>query len=266
MSKNQVSAGVKLPQTGTESIYVGYLPLTKGMNRFATLVSVICILWLSGMAGVIAIFMSDPGQGVWDTGTERQWVGKVQMTPYPMLISKDDTDATQAYLVVGVGKFGVHDRLKEFDGQMVQLTGWKLQRDGRSMIELGMDSGAISQMNAADGTSDADLLVPSEVAQTPFESMGEIVDGKCYLGAMKPGNGFGHRACAVLCIQGGLPPMFVYELDGQRTFAMLKVDGSTSLSNEVLGLVAQKVRLNGTSTSIAGLQMIEVSSGEIELQ
>src|SRR5690349_19376703 len=43
----------------------------------------------------------------------------------------------------------------------------------------------------------------------PVSLRGEIVDSKCFLGAMRPGNGKTHKACAMLCIAGGVPPMFV---------------------------------------------------------
>ncbi|MDE0594963.1 MAG: hypothetical protein OSB65_06930 [Roseibacillus sp.] len=34
---------------------------------------------------------------------------------------------------------------------------------------------------------------------------GEIMNAKCYLGGMNPGNLKAHRACAIHCIQGGIP-------------------------------------------------------------
>jgi hypothetical protein len=38
---------------------------------------------------------------------------------------------------------------------------------------------------------------------------GEIVDSKCHLGVMKPGEGPTHRDCAVRCLLGDIPPMLV---------------------------------------------------------
>ena len=43
---------------------------------------------------------------------------------------------------------------------------------------------------------------------------GEICDGKCETGAMRPGNGIAHRACAILCLAGGVPPVFVTAAPG----------------------------------------------------
>jgi hypothetical protein len=38
---------------------------------------------------------------------------------------------------------------------------------------------------------------------------GEIVDSKCYLGVMNPGQGKVHRDCAARCLSGGIPPVLV---------------------------------------------------------
>lgn len=35
---------------------------------------------------------------------------------------------------------------------------------------------------------------------------GELVDTKCYFGVMRPATGKVHRACAVRCLDGGVPP------------------------------------------------------------
>jgi hypothetical protein len=46
---------------------------------------------------------------------------------------------------------------------------------------------------------------------------GEIIDSKCFMGVMKPGEGKVHRACAAMCIAGGIPPLLVVnQSDGNR--------------------------------------------------
>ena len=47
-------------------------------------------------------------------------------------------------------------------------------------------------------------LLPRPLGSLQIE--GEIVDIKCWLGRMKPGDGRTHRACGQFCIQGGIPP------------------------------------------------------------
>ena len=55
---------------------------------------------------------------------------------------------------------------------------------------------------------------------------GEIVDSKCYLGVMNPGEGTVHRDCAARCLSGGLPPMLVVRSPARREelAAQLRVD------------------------------------------
>jgi hypothetical protein len=48
-----------------------------------------------------------------------------------------------------------------------------------------------------------------------FTLVGEIVDSKCYLGIMNPGETNPHRECAALCIGGGIPPLIIaHDADG----------------------------------------------------
>ncbi len=56
----------------------------------------------------------------------------------------------------------------------------------------------------------------------PVELVGELVDSKCYLGVMRPATGKVHRACAVRCLKGGVPPgLLVRETGGRDTMLVL---------------------------------------------
>jgi hypothetical protein len=55
---------------------------------------------------------------------------------------------------------------------------------------------------------------------------GEIVDSKCFLGVMVPGQGKTHRACASLCLRGGLPPALLVEADDGAARLVLLVTRS----------------------------------------
>jgi hypothetical protein len=70
---------------------------------------------------------------------------------------------------------------------------------------------------------DADAIQPAQISDEQLATLsswpsldsgrvtlrGEIIDPKCYIGAMKPGGGKTHKACAQLCLSGGIPPMLV---------------------------------------------------------
>lgn len=50
---------------------------------------------------------------------------------------------------------------------------------------------------------------------------GEIIDPKCYFGAMNPGSGKPHLSCATRCISGGIMPVLKYTFNQEERFAIL---------------------------------------------
>jgi hypothetical protein len=135
--------------------------------------------------------------------------GTVRMEPYTALVRTDQAGRSTSYLLAGQGKRGVADEVREFDGSIATITGTPLERDGKRML-------LISGKNAIRGAAqamEADKALKTE--QLGSQSLvGEIVDSKCYLGAMKPGSGKTHRPCAQLCILGGIPPVLIVPQPG----------------------------------------------------
>lgn len=238
--------------TKPKPMYVGYLPMP-GRHR-AAVFSSIAVLGLGGLgvAGVFAASQRDPGDGVWDIAAERTWSGSIVLEPYPMLVEPDGT----GWFIVGIGKFGVHDRLGDIGAGPAEVRGYALQREQRRMIELGPGADAVRRIDDSSVSAAAEV-----VAAKPVELFGEIVDGKCYLGAMKPGDGKAHKACATLCIEGGLPALFAGAGDG--LLPLLRVDGSADLPPEVLAMVGEPVRLTGTLGEINGLPVLDVAACDI---
>ncbi len=239
-------------------IYVGYLDLPRRHRRFVVGAGVALVCSLAAAAGVIALSQRDPGDAVWEVGVERRWTGVVRMEPYPMLVEADGT----ARFIVGMGKFAVRERVAPFDGMLCEVRGTSLAREHRRIIELSMGDHAIVQT----GTS-SPLPQPTHRQFHPRDVtvVGEIVDGKCYLGSMKPGNGKTHKACAILCIEGGLPPLVAADVPGAgRLYPLLRVDGSTVLPQEVLGVVGEPVRITGRLSELHGLPILDVPASDIQ--
>ena len=79
--------------------------------------------------------------------------------------------------------------------------------------------------------------------------VGEIVDSKCYLGVMRPGRRRAHRACAALCIRGGIPPLLVTRRPGgERWHLLLTAPGGGPVGDAVLEVVAEPVVITGQVT------------------
>ena len=76
--------------------------------------------------------------------------------------------------------------------------------------------------------------------------IGEIVDSKCFLGVMNPGQLTPHRACAIRCISGGIPPvLLVRQKNGPALYFLLVSRDGKPVNKEVLDLVAEPVEITG---------------------
>ncbi|MEM7629745.1 MAG: hypothetical protein AAF356_10035 [Planctomycetota bacterium] len=237
-------------------MYVGYLPLPQRCKGAVLGAAAMVLLGAAALAGGLAASQRHPGDAVWDIAAERSWSGTLVLEPYPMLVDSEGV----GWFVVGIGKFGVLDRVASYDGAAVIVRGYSLQRDHRRMIELSPDKGAIEPFGAHSGVTNS---VAAPVREVAF--VGEIVDGKCYLGAMKPGDGKAHKACATLCIEGGLPPLVAGEIPGAGgLYPLLRVDGHSVLPSEVLALVGEPVRIRGRLGEINGLPVLDIKAGDVE--
>ena len=92
---------------------------------------------------------------------------------------------------------------------------------------------------------------------------GQIIDPKCYFGAMKPGEGKVHKACATLCIAGGIPPMFMTTDDaGERVYYLLVNAGGDGIIGDelqaLLPYVADPVAITGDVERWGELMLLRV--------
>jgi len=87
--------------------------------------------------------------------------------------------------------------------------------------------------------------------------VGEIVDSKCYLGVMKPGNTKTHRDCAARCISGGIPPVFlVRDAQGNAGYYLLVGKDGETLNHEVLGMIAEPLEISGELRRLGDLMSL----------
>ena len=238
-----------------DPFYVGYLPIPPRHLRFVRRLVWLLLIWIIALGVLIAARMRPAGDAVWHTAVERTWTGTIALDPYPMLIPDDGSGPL---LIVEMGKHGAHPRVAPLDNHAAEVRGYLLERDGRRIIELTPDETALASFGRAPA-------IPSDQASPGISATltGEIVDGKCYLGAMKPGDGITHKSCATLCVRGGLPPMLVCIENGRPVFRLLLVDGSTTLAEPVLGLIAEPVRVEGELAEINGLPVIRTTAAHI---
>ena len=242
-----------------DDFYVGYFPLPRAHRRFLQVALPLAVFLMVFSAAGIALKQRDPGAGVWQTGEASTWTGVVRFDPYPTLYVEGE--APGVYLLVRMGKLGAHDAAAPFNDQLVTIRGRQLQRDGRRMIELDDAPGSDPAITSLGGASPT--TAPPSVL-TPVTLSGEILDAKCYLGAMKPGDGKAHKACATLCIAGGIPPMlYTRAPDGSRTYTLLADESGAPILDPLLPFVGEPVTLSGRLERRAAGRVLRVDTGSI---
>lgn len=240
-----------------DEFYVGYLPMPPSHARFVRALLLLVFVGIAAVAVIVARTQRDPGAGVWMIGPEITYEGVLRTTPYPMLEERTP-DGPRAALLVEVGKRGARERATPFDGKMVRVKGWPIEREGRRIIELAPDASAIQPI---EGEAPAPA---SEEAIGPITLRGEIVDTKCFYGAMKPGDGKTHKACATLCIRGGIPPTLVTtDEQGRHAYYLLRGPDGGPCRDDLLPFVGEPVRVEGTLSRFAGLLVLSVRGSDV---
>ncbi len=232
----------------TGEFYVGYLPGPPGYVRFLRLVVPAVLLAAVALGGLVIRAHNNPGDATWETDAVLELAGVIDVQPYAMLRIAGATPdrPVETLLLVGEGKFGARDRAEPFRARTVRVRGTLLSRQGRRLFEIADGDGGIEPIDARVLPGAARLLNP--VAERMGEAIlrGEIIDPKCYFGAMKPGEGKAHKDCAALCISGGIPPMFaVRGLDGSLRHYLLTDRAGDAVNDRVLPYVADPVEIDG---------------------
>ena len=236
--------------------YIGYQK--KAPAEIASFVrqTVVGVVVLSLAIGALLVTAQRPfANSVFEFGTTRTFEGVISDRPYPALLvarpgQTESGENVSRFSLVAPGKHGAGDVIAEHAGKRVRLDGTLVYRDSQTMIEIV--EGSLHVLAVGDLSSAQPLSLGE------FTLVGEIVDSKCYLGVMKPGNLKPHRACAVRCISGGIPPVFLVRgQDGSAQYLMLTGADGETINNEVLDMVAENIEITG---------VVEHQDGQLSLR
>lgn len=245
-----------------EEFFIGWKSKQPVCMRKTVRASVIVLLFGGTLlAGVLAVFQRAPELAAYEWTNIQTFEGILKKSPYPhLLVDRGFDGGFSAYTLVAPTKFGISaEWCGEMDGQPVRFDGGLILRASGTMIEV------VSDAPKAAG----DLIFPLPPAQpVDFGTqtfVGEIVDAKCYLGAMNPGRYKPHRACATVCVSGGIPPMLVVNAPGGTTATFLLVGpGGEIINEEILELLARPVRITGRLTRSQDLWILAANPAGIE--
>lgn len=227
-----------------DDFFVGYL--SRWPANLRVFLPVVALLFVVGFAvGAIAISATqdDPGDGAIQWGQRLTERGYIYAEPYPHLRQAPTAEHPQGrtYTIVRAGKRGAQDQASTLDGRFVELNGVWTRRGALEMIQLGGMPGA----RIVDPDYPPDALTPVEDLGR-WRIAGEICDGKCYAGAMRPGRGLAHKACANLCLIGGAPAVLVTAEPVEGAEFLLLADASGApLPEGVYDLTAILIEAEG---------------------
>lgn len=250
-----------------DGFYVGYVDETPpGVSRFTRRAAIGLLLLAAVLGAVLALLLERFDEGVFEYGTVRDYEGELLVDPHPRLLTADGP--AEGYLLVGVGKQALDVNGEpsppwaSSPSRKTGLSGTLIQNPEAAMLEVhslelpegatqarsGVEPSAPAGPEAEESPTDVESNGATNVIRVHGHTLlGEIVDTKCYLGAMKPGRGKPHRDCASLCIRGGIPAaLLVRTASGERHLVHLLNLRGRPLGRELLEWVGEPVEVWGT--------------------
>jgi len=227
------------------------------------------LLVLAVVLGIgFAIAQRAMGVAVFEWGNLKEFSGILRDEPYPhLLVSRPGARGGQerfsSYYLVKPFKFGfAREDFQGLVGKTVRLKGTLIYRGDQTMIEVVADS--LVEVNPSESS-------PPGISPVPRESLGEqtligeIVDSKCYLGVMNPGALIPHRACAIRCLSGGIPPvLLVRTTNGPPLYFLLVSRRGQPVNREILDRVAEPVVVRGAVERQGSLLVLRADPAEIQ--
>jgi hypothetical protein len=218
-----------------QDFYVGYVPkMPPELGKW--IARIVAGLVVAGL-GIGAILIFDQprfANSNFEYGIVHEYSGLIEEWPYPILRTSDSS-----FLLVATGKHGLSEQVKGLQGKSVALRGTLIERGRDRMLEVVPET-----LRTIASVADPKTDEPRALGTVTLR--GEIVDSKCYLGVMNPGNSKVHRDCAARCISGGAPPAFVaYDATGEARVLLLVGADGRQVNREVLSFVAEPLEITG---------------------
>lgn len=236
-----------------DPLFIGWADTPPRDRRFFLRAGAALVGGSAGLGFGVARLQRPPGPGQWDPDDVREWRGLLLDTPYPMLRLRGSGDEVHTALLSCLGKCGVAARLGPLAGRRVVVSGSLIQRGRHRMISVDEVGDWIRPDDSA--TVDPALALPAPEPLGTVRLSGEVLDSKCWFGAMRPSSGLGHRGCAALCIRGGIPPAFFAR---GRNALMVLTQAGRAHGNDLLPLVGVAVDAEGTLSRRGDLLLWDV--------
>lgn len=245
----------------TDEFYIGYGKVPTAIKRFLLILIPVLALVILILGAVFPLIHDQFNSGKVNKAQEFEGLLLGQPVPH-LLVPRPGDTSSQApysrYLLTGPGKTSPRSSVLDQVGKWVKLTGSPVYRNNLTVI----------------AARSAEAIEPPSGAVKPdagkslgeFSLLGEILDSKCYPGVMKPGQTKTHRSCAIRCISGGVPPVFlVYNQQGDNLYLLLVDRQNQAINSRILDKVADPIRITGEVVQYGDMFVLKADPESYEL-
>ena len=250
--------------------YIGWNDKIPDRNKKALKKILIPTFVLIPVIAFVLVFFTKPfTDHTFELGSVKEFTGVYFGKPFPVLFL-DKGQFPKGFdpyaMLVGYGKSGatglIHS-IESFQGSLsgkkIKIQGTLIYGDGKILIELTKKENSLLDILNHNKRQSQELLKAKNV-----ELKGEILDPKCWFGAMKPAEGKVHKSCAIRCISGGIPPVFRTHDGSRNTYYVLKGEKGRDISREILQYIGEPLLISGKVFKQNGWQIININPKEIK--
>ena len=244
-----------------EPFFVGWGKVPKALRLFLASCAVFLLVGFGVLAYGTSATQTDTRGGAFMGRT--QVIGVLQEKPYPVLhvIKSPHFRVGDTILLSGNGKSGAVGQAAGMDGQIVQANGIRLDRGGLFGMQLRNGKNGLKLAQDQDQSMDVEVTPLGR-----WKLQGEVCDGKCLGGAMRPGTGLAHKACADLCLLGDVAPVFVSSgpVDGSE-FLLISDPSGDAVKSDVLDYTAIFIDVEGEVERHGGMLVFKMDPKTIKV-
>lgn len=241
--------------------------LPPGLARWTRHAAAILVLAALGAIAVAAATQARQPEGLHEYGHLRTFEGVLRAEPVPRLVgatASGEPGVPDSLVLTGPGKFGIDEAARALEGRRVRFRGTLIRRD-LAMAEL-TERASLEDL----GPAGAQDMAATASSLGRVQLTGELVDTKCWLGVMRPGNGKVHRACAIRCLSGGVPPGLLVRRDDDALVTILLRAPAPAASAEGVAppiidpqFAARLLRVQGELEIRDGMPVLSVERWEL---
>jgi hypothetical protein len=235
-----------------------------GLRRFLSLAAVLSVVGLAAVSAVLAVSIADPARSLFGDNAVPEFPRQVTLSgtlssePYPFLLIGSDATYPSGHgvLLSGDGKRAAEFDRADLGGQVVEVKGLMLKRGTLDMLVVNESPRLLQKKETIAATA------PKSMGR--WRVVGEICDGKCGAGIMSPGTGIAHKACASLCLIGGVPPVLVltHPLDGHQVL-MISDEQGRALDKTLLRFIGMRIEVEGEVERRGDVALMRIQIGKV---